>query len=81
MDFIIIKPLRSEIYFENIKLWAAGEGGVEVEHLRSLAQVLRFLSSEVFSIFPWQLRLCKNDSFLKVKKCQVDSFKKEIPIW
>jgi len=48
MDFIIIKPLRSEFYFvENIKLWG---GGVEVEHLRVIAQL--FLSSEVFFIFP-----------------------------
>ena len=43
MDFIVIKPLRSEFYFENIKQrgW-----GVEVEHLRVIAQL--FLSSEVF---------------------------------
>jgi len=41
-----IKPLRSEFYFESIKL---GGGGVEVEHLRD-AQL--FLSSEVFLIFP-----------------------------
>jgi len=46
MDFIIIKPLSSEFYFENIKLW----GGVEVEHLRVIAQL--FLSSEIFLIFP-----------------------------
>jgi len=43
----IIKPLRSEFYFENIKLWG---GGGEVEHLRVIAQL--FLSSEVFLIFP-----------------------------
>ena len=48
MDFIIIKPLRSEFHFENIKLH--GGGGVEVEHLRVIAQL--FLSSEVFLIFP-----------------------------
>ena len=43
MDFIIIIPLRSEFYFENIKL--GGGPGVEVEHLRGIAQL--FFSSDL----------------------------------
>ena len=51
-----------------------GGPGVEVEHLRVIAQL--FLSSEVFLIFPWQLRLCEKWLFSKSQQVSGIFFQK-----